>query len=109
MSPTDQKRWESSQLNQPIDFDVLDIRIDLSPFQMVEKTPISQVHRFFTILSLRRAYVTQMGRLVGVVGLNELRNAIDDVNNGKLMDDNQLQENELNDRNENNDDVERAY
>lgn len=85
MSPRDQKRWEISQLNESIDFDFEHIEIDPSPFQLVEKTPVSKVHRLFTILSLRRAYVTQLGRLVGVVGLKELRAAIEDANNGNLM------------------------
>lgn len=85
MTPDDQKRWELAQLNELIDFDCEDIRIDPSPFQLVEKTPIVTVHRLFTILSLRRAYVTQLGRLVGVVGLKELRHAIEDANNGNLI------------------------
>lgn len=85
MAPKDQKRWEIIQLNEVIDFDYADIKIDLAPFQLVDRTPISKVHRLFTILSLRRAYVTQFGRLVGVVSLNELRASIDDVNNGNLM------------------------
>lgn len=85
MSPLDQKHWEQSQLNESIDFDYEHIEIDPSPFQLVEKTPISKVHRLFTILSLRRAYVTQLGRLVGVVGLKELRSAIEDSNNGNFI------------------------
>lgn len=85
MSSRDQKRWEILQLNESIGFDYVDIQIDPAPFQLVEKTPISKVHRLFSILSLRRAYVTQLGRLVGVVGLTELRSAIEYANEGNFM------------------------
>lgn len=85
MSLRDQRRWELSQLNQPIEFDVEDIQIDLAPFQLVEQTPIAKVHRLFTVMTLRRAYVTQLGSLVGVIGLKELRHAVEDVNSGKWM------------------------
>lgn len=84
MSPIDQKQWEFAQLNETIDFDYADINIDPAPFQLVERTPISKVHRLFTILALNRAYVTQLGRLVGFVGLNELRRSIEDINNGNF-------------------------
>ncbi len=84
MSLRDQKRWEISQLNESINFDTESITIDPSPFQLVEKTPISKAQRLFTMLSVRRAYVTQLGSLVGVVGLKELRSAIEDINNGNL-------------------------
>lgn len=84
MSPEDQQRWELAQLNEEIDFDQADIQIDPSPFQLVERTSISKVHGLFTMLGLRRAYVTQLGRLVGVVGVKELRSAIEDINNGHL-------------------------
>lgn len=84
MSPEDQKQWEVAQLNQSIHFDYADIKIDPAPFQLVEKTPISKVHSLFTMLALRRAYVTQLGRLVGFVGLNELRRSIEDINNGNV-------------------------
>lgn len=85
MSLRDQKRWEISQLNESIDFDCVDIQLDSAPFQLVEKTPISKVHRLFTILSLRRAYVTHIGTLVGVVGLKELQCAIKNANDGNFI------------------------
>ncbi|KAG4075781.1 hypothetical protein HA402_003607 [Bradysia odoriphaga] len=85
MSQNDQKRWEAFQLNKTIDFDYETVEIDPAPFQLVEKTPITNVHRLFTVLSLRRAYVTQLGKLIGVVGLDELRLAIENSNNGKEM------------------------
>lgn len=85
MSQNDQMRWEASQLNETINFDYEAVEIDLAPFQLVEKTPITIVHRIFTVLSLRRAYVTKLGRLIGVVGLAELRRAIESANNGDAI------------------------
>lgn len=85
MSQNDQMRWEASQLNETINFDYEAVEIDLAPFQLVEKTPITIVHRIFTVLSLRRAYVTKLGRLIGVVGLDELRRAIESANNGDAI------------------------
>jgi hypothetical protein len=40
------------------------------------------VHSLFSMLSMNRAYVTAIGRLVGVVGLKELRKSIEDANTG---------------------------
>lgn len=85
MSRKDQKRWEIAQLNEAVNFDQADIQIDPAPFQLVEKTSILKVHGLFTMLGLRRAYVTKLGRLVGVVGSKQLRSSIEDVNNGNLM------------------------
>ena len=35
-----------------------------------------QVHMFFSMMNMGRAYVTETGRLIGVVGLKELRDSI---------------------------------
>lgn len=77
-------QWEIDQLNETIDFDCADIKIDPAPFQLVDKTSISKVHGLFTILGIRRAYVTRFGKLVGVVGLKELVTAIENVNSGNF-------------------------
>ena len=37
----------------------------------------------FSMLGVNCAYVTTLGRLIGVVGLVELRKAIEDVNSGR--------------------------
>ena len=42
-----------------------------------------QVHSMFSMLGVNTAYVTTLGRLIGVVGLVELRKAIEDVNAGR--------------------------
>ncbi|CAH2244074.1 jg18136 [Pararge aegeria aegeria] len=58
--------------------------IDPAPFQLVERTSLLKVHSLFSTLGVSRAYVTAIGRLIGVVSLKELRKAIEDVNSGAL-------------------------
>lgn len=64
------KEWENKQLDQRLDFDR--ITIDPAPFQLVERTSLYKVHSLFWLLGLNRAYVTCLGRLVGVVALREV-------------------------------------
>ncbi|KAI4454529.1 chloride channel protein 2 [Holotrichia oblita] len=82
MSPEDQKIWESEQLQAPVDFSKC--HIDPAPFQLVERTSLLKVHSIFSMVGVNHAYVTAIGRLVGVVGLKELRKAIEDVNSGNI-------------------------
>ncbi|XP_035894794.1 chloride channel protein 2 isoform X1 [Anopheles stephensi] len=82
MSPEDQKAWEMEEMAKPIDVDHL--HIDPAPFQLVERTSILKVHSLFSMVGINHAYVTNVGRLVGVVALKELRTAIESVNNGTL-------------------------
>ncbi|KRT78775.1 hypothetical protein AMK59_7174, partial [Oryctes borbonicus] len=82
MSPEDQKRWEAEQLQSSVDFGKS--HIDPAPFQLVERTSLLKVHSIFSMVGVNHAYVTAIGRLVGVVGLKELRKAIEDVNSGNL-------------------------
>ncbi|XP_028044163.1 chloride channel protein 2 [Bombyx mandarina] len=106
MSPEDQKAWEQLEMAKEIDFDrMLGIarkrdllpedseyedetlyicHIDPAPFQLVERTSLLKVHSLFSTLGVSRAYVTAIGRLIGVVALKELRKAIEDVNSGVL-------------------------
>ncbi|CAK1595612.1 unnamed protein product [Parnassius mnemosyne] len=106
MSPEDQKAWEQLEMAKEIDFDrMLQIarkrdmhpddfdyedenlyicHIDPAPFQLVERTSLLKVHSLFSTLGVTRAYVTAIGRLIGVVSLKELRKAIEDVNSGAL-------------------------
>jgi chloride channel 2 len=65
-------------LSQTIDFKKS--YIDPAPFQLVERTSLYKIHSLFSILCLSHAYVTSIGRLVGVVTLKDLREAIE----GKL-------------------------
>lgn len=78
----EQKVWEKQQLQEPVNFS--DCRIDPSPFQLVERTSLLKVHSMFAMMGVEVAYVTNIGKLVGVVGLKELRKAIEDANSGKL-------------------------
>ncbi|XP_035829429.1 chloride channel protein 2 [Aplysia californica] len=70
----DQEAWELEQLQQPIDWE--GVQIDPAPFQLVERTSLHKVHSLFSLLGLSHAFVTNTGRLVGVVGLKELRVAV---------------------------------
>lgn len=45
--------------------------IDPAPFQLVERTSLLKVHSVFSLVGVNHAYVTAIGRLVGVVGLKE--------------------------------------
>ncbi|CAH2004883.1 unnamed protein product [Acanthoscelides obtectus] len=76
----EQKVWEENQLKHQIDFTAC--RIDPAPFQLVERTSLLKVHSLFSMLAINFAYVTSIGRLVGVVSLKELRQAIEDANSG---------------------------
>nr|CAH7729647.1 unnamed protein product [Callosobruchus chinensis] len=77
---TEQQAWEEKQLKHQIDFTTC--RIDPAPFQLVERTSLLKVHSLFSMLAINFAYVTSIGRLVGVVSLKELRQAIEDANSG---------------------------
>ncbi|KAH8358432.1 hypothetical protein KR093_000226 [Drosophila rubida] len=85
MSPEDQKQWELEEMLKPIDLEKAQIHIDPSPFQLVERTSILKVHSLFSMVGINHAYVTKIGRLVGVVGLKELRKAIEDINSNSFV------------------------
>lgn len=74
MSPEEQLVWEEEQLNMVVDFNQCDI--DPSPFQLVERTTLYKVHSLFSMLGLEQAYVTSIGRLVGVVALKDVGDVI---------------------------------
>ncbi|XP_059609893.1 chloride channel protein 2 isoform X2 [Phlebotomus argentipes] len=82
MSPEDQKIWEMEEMAKPIDLAGANVHIDPAPFQLVERTSLLKVHSLFSMVGINHAYVTKIGKLVGVVGLKELRQAIEDVNSG---------------------------
>ncbi|XP_075274340.1 chloride channel protein 2 isoform X2 [Opisthocomus hoazin] len=75
MSPSEILDWEEQQLDQPVDFS--SAKIDPAPFQLVEHTSLHKTHTVFSLLGLDHAYVTSIGRLVGMVSLKELRKAIE--------------------------------
>lgn len=71
MSAEDQKRWEESEMALEVDFSRC--HIDPAPFQLVERTSLLKVHSLFSMVGVNHAYVTAIGRLVGVVALKEVR------------------------------------
>ncbi|XP_003475312.2 chloride channel protein 1 isoform X1 [Cavia porcellus] len=75
MSPEEIEAWEQAQLSQPVCFDCC--CIDPSPFQLVEQTTLHKTHTLFSLLGLHLAYVTSMGKLRGVLALEELQKAIE--------------------------------
>lgn len=78
----EQREWERKQLSQEVDFALC--QIDPAPFQLVEMTSLLKVHSLFSMMNLNSAYVTAMGKLIGVVGAKDLRKAIEGANNGLL-------------------------
>ena len=63
--------WEQGQLAERIDLSK--VRVDPSPFQLVEHSSLIKVHSLFSLLGLNRAYVTDCGKLVGVVSLRDVQ------------------------------------
>nr|XP_019960155.1 PREDICTED: chloride channel protein 1-like [Paralichthys olivaceus] len=75
MTPEEIKEWEEGEMDKPMEID--EIRVDPSPFQLVERTSLHKTHTLFSLLGLSHAYVTSIGKLVGVVALKELQKAIE--------------------------------
>ncbi|XP_026156820.1 chloride channel protein 1-like [Mastacembelus armatus] len=75
MIPEEIKAWEEAEMDKPMEID--EIRVDPSPFQLVERTSLHKTHTLFSLLGLSHAYVTSIGKLVGVVALKELQKAIE--------------------------------
>uniref|UniRef100_A0A146LJA2 Chloride channel protein n=1 Tax=Lygus hesperus TaxID=30085 RepID=A0A146LJA2_LYGHE len=83
MSPEDQKQWEQEELARGVSFS--ECHIDPSPFQLIARTSLLKAHSIFSLVGINHAYVTNIGKLVGVVALKELRKAIEDSNAGNLV------------------------
>uniref|UniRef100_A0A0N5AGE0 Chloride channel protein n=1 Tax=Syphacia muris TaxID=451379 RepID=A0A0N5AGE0_9BILA len=64
-------------LQRKIDLD--EIAIDPAPFQLVLGTSLYKVHTLFSLLGLHHAYVTNRGKLVGVISTKELRDALANI------------------------------
>ncbi|KAM3596718.1 uncharacterized protein V6R79_019404 [Siganus canaliculatus] len=75
MTPDEIKAWEEAEMEKLMEID--EIRVDPSPFQLVERTSLHKTHTLFSLLGLSHAYVTSIGKLVGVVALKELQKAIE--------------------------------
>merc|ERR1719334_1012303 len=81
LSLEEQRAWEQHEMEKPVNFG--ELHIDPAPFQLPEKSNLLKVHSLFSMLGVNLAYVTAIGRLIGVVGLKELRKAIEDANSGQ--------------------------
>uniref|UniRef100_A0A8C3BRG1 Chloride channel protein n=1 Tax=Cairina moschata TaxID=8855 RepID=A0A8C3BRG1_CAIMO len=75
MTPEEIDAWEQEELNKDVCFDCC--CIDPSPFQLVERTSLHKTHTLFSLLGLSHAYITSMGKLKGVLALEELQKAIE--------------------------------
>ena len=61
------------KMSRMTDFVQLDEEaIEPTPCQLVRGTSLSKVHNLFLLLGLQHAYVTDRGRLVGVVSVTEV-------------------------------------
>ncbi|XP_074839032.1 chloride channel protein ClC-Kb-like isoform X2 [Carettochelys insculpta] len=69
------EQWECQQLQEQMPLEQLPI--DPAPYRLLEKETLHQCYDLFNLLGLRTAYVTNVGRLVGVVGLRELKAAVE--------------------------------
>uniref|UniRef100_A0ACB8EX87 Uncharacterized protein n=1 Tax=Sphaerodactylus townsendi TaxID=933632 RepID=A0ACB8EX87_9SAUR len=69
------EEWECHQLQEALRLE--DLPIDPAPYRLLEKETLYQCYDLFSLLGLHIAYVTNMGRLVGVVGLKELKTAVE--------------------------------
>ncbi|XP_071840808.1 chloride channel protein 2-like isoform X2 [Apostichopus japonicus] len=78
MTVEEQEAWEAEELKDQLD--LKDSHIDPAPFQLVERTSLHKVHSLFSLLGLSHAYVTTLGRLVGIVALKEIRQAVEHSN-----------------------------
>ncbi|XP_050791676.1 chloride channel protein ClC-Kb-like [Gopherus flavomarginatus] len=67
--------WECQQLQAPVRLE--ELPIDPAPYRLLEKETLYQCYDLFNLLGLRTAYVTNVGRLVGVVSLRELKAAVE--------------------------------
>lgn len=70
MAPEDQKHWEKEELSKDVSF--AGCHIDPSPFQLIARTSLLKAHSIFSLVGINHAYVTNIGKLVGVVGLKEV-------------------------------------
>ena len=70
MSSEEKEAWEEKEMLKKVDFEKC--LIDPAPFQLVERTSLLKVHSIFSLLGVHHAYVTTLGKLVGVVSLTEV-------------------------------------
>ncbi|RWS28460.1 chloride channel protein 2-like isoform X3, partial [Leptotrombidium deliense] len=60
---------DPDNLSEVVNFEM--VRIDAAPLQVMEGTPLVNIHNLFSLLSLQVIYVTSLGRVTGVVTLKK--------------------------------------
>lgn len=70
MSPEEKEEWEKNELTQQVNFQKC--TIDPAPFQLLERTSLLKVHKMFSMLGVQHAYVTALGKLIGIVSYKEV-------------------------------------
>lgn len=71
MTTEERVRWEAMEMSKPID--LTECKVDAAPFQLVERTSLIKVHTIFSLLGMKHAYVTSLGKLIGVFALREVQ------------------------------------
>ncbi|PAV83230.1 hypothetical protein WR25_14495 [Diploscapter pachys] len=69
MTSEERAEWENEV--RQIEISILPEMVDPAPFQIVDNTSLFKIHSLFSLLSLKRTYVTSNGKLVGIIGLDE--------------------------------------
>lgn len=65
--------WKLKQLRDEVDLlSAAGVEIDPAPFQLIESSSLLACHSLFVMVGIHIAYVTNIGELVGVVGLKEV-------------------------------------
>ncbi|KRZ39477.1 Chloride channel protein [Trichinella pseudospiralis] len=75
LNSEEREQWEEERMNAVPNYK--NLAIDYAPFQLVHTTTLFRAHAVFSLLSLQRAYITNCGRLVGMVNLENLREAVE--------------------------------
>lgn len=70
MTADDKAKWEENEMLKKVEFEKC--TVDPAPFQLVERTSLVKVHSIFSLLGVHHAYVTSLGKLVGIVSLKEV-------------------------------------
>ncbi|PAV88998.1 hypothetical protein WR25_14953 isoform D [Diploscapter pachys] len=76
LTPKEREEWEREKLKE--EFELTDEDIDPAPFSLVKKTSLYRIHSIFSMMQLNIAFVTECGRLIGCVGLADVRRALDE-------------------------------
>ncbi|KRY33112.1 Chloride channel protein 1 [Trichinella spiralis] len=75
LNSEEREQWEEERMSAVLNYK--NLAIDYAPFQLVHTTTLFRAHAVFSLLSLQRAYITDRGRLVGIVNLENLREAVE--------------------------------